>query len=412
MDGGPNHLKNLCDANIVVDADGKLGTGSPLIKQASFYYMGHFSRYIRPGMRRVGLSNTVETEAPPLAPADIKNGVALAFVPCEAGNAVQLWTTYGEGNVTIVAQGTADAPGSDGYMNGGECVEHCISGECWFPKVQLWACGTADPLHGGRGNQQWRLVPLAGGAGVQVVNPATAQCLTAVERPGWAVGLDPGVTVVAAQAFPCLPAGAAPNQTFTLVRDADGVAAFAIRSAMNGQCLQPELERLPHFDAVAFEDPDSGAVVAVVMNTRDQTVELTLRDEAAGAAVEVAIPPHSITTYRWAPGNAAAESASASAAQGVPTGEAAMQLAAALAASSGGRGPAFALGLAVAVAALAGVLAATIHAVAPRRVGRWAASAAWASPADSEYVSFVDLPNAHRVGVLDRGGSPHRSPRW
>ena len=43
---GPNHLKNNCDANIIVDAGNTLGNGE-LIKQASFYYMGHFSRYFQ-----------------------------------------------------------------------------------------------------------------------------------------------------------------------------------------------------------------------------------------------------------------------------------------------------------------------------------------------------------------------------
>ena len=124
--GGPNHLKNLCDANIVVDADESLGTGSPLIKQASFYYMGHFSRYLQPGSRRVGLTNTVETQIPPLVAADIKNGVALAFHQCEADALVQQFRKGPDGS--LVALGTDTAPGSDGFGVGGECVEHCISG--------------------------------------------------------------------------------------------------------------------------------------------------------------------------------------------------------------------------------------------------------------------------------------------
>ena len=83
---------------------------------------------------------------------------------------------------TLVADGTNDAPGSDGYQIGGECVEFCISGECWFPKVQLWACGKTDPLHGKNGNQKWKLVPVEGGT--QIVNTRANQCLTATEQPG------------------------------------------------------------------------------------------------------------------------------------------------------------------------------------------------------------------------------------
>ena len=301
-EGGPNHLKNLCDANIIVDAENKMGTGSPLIRQASFYYMGHFSRYLLPGSKRVELKQTVETEIPPLAPADIKNGVALSFLPCDDSNEVQRFRLI-DGD-TLVADGTNDAPGSDGYQIGGECVEFCISGECWFPKVQLWACGKTDPLHGKNGNQKWKLVPVEGGT--QIVNTRANQCLTATEQPGWAVGLDAGVTVVAAQLRECYPAGKAPNQTFTLEGNGadggDGPAAgssFFIRSAFrDGMCLQPQLEKLPHFDGVAFEQPD-GSVSLVVMNTNDNEISFTIRDEGLGAQAEHAIPAHAIHTYRW-----------------------------------------------------------------------------------------------------------------
>jgi len=48
--GGPNHAKNYCDAPVLVDT--KAGTFS---YQSSYYYLGHFSRYIRPGSIRIGL---------------------------------------------------------------------------------------------------------------------------------------------------------------------------------------------------------------------------------------------------------------------------------------------------------------------------------------------------------------------
>merc|ERR1712048_1532330 len=43
--GGPNHLKNMCDANIIADPEKKI-QGESLIFQASYYFMGHFSRFI------------------------------------------------------------------------------------------------------------------------------------------------------------------------------------------------------------------------------------------------------------------------------------------------------------------------------------------------------------------------------
>ncbi len=49
--GGPNHVQNLCAAPIMVDTkNGKYE------KQLSYYYIGHFSRYIRPGAYRIGCS--------------------------------------------------------------------------------------------------------------------------------------------------------------------------------------------------------------------------------------------------------------------------------------------------------------------------------------------------------------------
>src|SRR5882724_3115099 len=49
--GGPNHVKNFCFAP--VHADTKTGD---LIYANSYYYIGHFSKFIRPGAKRIGCS--------------------------------------------------------------------------------------------------------------------------------------------------------------------------------------------------------------------------------------------------------------------------------------------------------------------------------------------------------------------
>jgi glucosylceramidase len=46
--GGPNHVGNWCDAPVLVDHE----TGE-VHYQSSFYYIGHFSRFVKPGSRRV-----------------------------------------------------------------------------------------------------------------------------------------------------------------------------------------------------------------------------------------------------------------------------------------------------------------------------------------------------------------------
>lgn len=49
--GGPNHVNNLCFAPL--HADTKTGQ---LIYTSSFYYIGHFSKFIRPGAKRIASS--------------------------------------------------------------------------------------------------------------------------------------------------------------------------------------------------------------------------------------------------------------------------------------------------------------------------------------------------------------------
>jgi glucosylceramidase len=46
--GGPNHVGNLCSAPILADTK-----NDRLIFQSSYYYIGHFARFIRPGARRI-----------------------------------------------------------------------------------------------------------------------------------------------------------------------------------------------------------------------------------------------------------------------------------------------------------------------------------------------------------------------
>jgi glucosylceramidase len=47
--GGPNHVGNFCDAPIIADAE-----KNSLMYQSSYYYLGHFSKFIRPGAVRIG----------------------------------------------------------------------------------------------------------------------------------------------------------------------------------------------------------------------------------------------------------------------------------------------------------------------------------------------------------------------
>jgi glucosylceramidase len=46
--GGPNHVGNFCHAPVMVDTQ-----KGEILYQASYYYLGHFSRFIKPGAKRI-----------------------------------------------------------------------------------------------------------------------------------------------------------------------------------------------------------------------------------------------------------------------------------------------------------------------------------------------------------------------
>ena len=51
--GGPNHVGNFCSSPLLADAE-----RGELIYQSSYYYLGHFSRYVKPGARRILCATT------------------------------------------------------------------------------------------------------------------------------------------------------------------------------------------------------------------------------------------------------------------------------------------------------------------------------------------------------------------
>lgn len=51
--GGPNHVANFCDAPVAADP-----VTNRVYYQSSYYYIGHFSKYVKPGARRVKCTAT------------------------------------------------------------------------------------------------------------------------------------------------------------------------------------------------------------------------------------------------------------------------------------------------------------------------------------------------------------------
>jgi glucosylceramidase len=72
--GGPNHVGNFCDAPVLVDTNART-----VRYQSSFYYIGHFSRYVRPGAHRIDTSATTDA-LQSIAFANPDGGVAAIVV--------------------------------------------------------------------------------------------------------------------------------------------------------------------------------------------------------------------------------------------------------------------------------------------------------------------------------------------
>ena len=86
--GGPNHVNNFCYAPIHADTR----TGQ-LTYMNSYYYLGHFSKFIRPGARRILCSSTRDFL---LATAFMNPDHSLVVVAMNSGEkSVRLWLWLG-----------------------------------------------------------------------------------------------------------------------------------------------------------------------------------------------------------------------------------------------------------------------------------------------------------------------------
>jgi glucosylceramidase len=80
--GGPNHANNFCSAPIIADTQ-----HDTLLFQSSYYYMGHFARFIRPGARRI-LCSSSQNDLQATACVNA-NGVAAIVVMNRTGKALK-----------------------------------------------------------------------------------------------------------------------------------------------------------------------------------------------------------------------------------------------------------------------------------------------------------------------------------
>jgi hypothetical protein len=271
--GGPNHAGNLCDANFIADPSHLSGDphSRTIITQASYWYMGHFSRFLPPGSKRIEIDNSIVT--PPVTRDDILNQ-RLRFNPCPSG------ATAGRGMTWSYDRATK------------ELVQLGLCMQMFQDNI-----GILMAMCDGSEAQQWVIEDWNGHK--RFANQAdTSRCLTLFKTGGPAVGLDPGVDVNAAFMETCDP-----NQpqafTLTSVDDKSFPDAFTIEtvsSTVGGNCLLPVNADTITFATVAFLHP-TGEVSLIAMNKGEVDITFDVYDAEGETGVEsITVPRHGIAS--------------------------------------------------------------------------------------------------------------------
>ena len=100
--GGPNHVGNNCDAPITA-SDSEY---SSFTVQPKFYYLGHISKFFRPGSVRVDSSIVGNYDYHVINP-HVVSGLEVGVYPCESSSR-QIWYINKHGNIVLYADNFED----------------------------------------------------------------------------------------------------------------------------------------------------------------------------------------------------------------------------------------------------------------------------------------------------------------
>jgi glucosylceramidase len=92
--GGPNHVGNFCSAPILADTR----TGEVLY-QSSYYYLGHFSRFIRPGAKRI--LTTASRDDLEVTACKNPDGSLAAVILNRSESAIPVTLKFNQGEATL-----------------------------------------------------------------------------------------------------------------------------------------------------------------------------------------------------------------------------------------------------------------------------------------------------------------------
>uniref|UniRef100_A0A7S0RV58 Glucosylceramidase n=1 Tax=Pyramimonas obovata TaxID=1411642 RepID=A0A7S0RV58_9CHLO len=275
-EGGPNHLGNNCDALMVADPENTLGQG-PLMFQPTYYFMGHFSRFVPPGATHVAANATFTAPEANVPAEAVSNGALLALFPCDDGERQQWGQTFS----------AAGNPGERDHSSlhlqsaaADKCMDIVDGATIDGTLLQVWKC------YPGSDNQNF---------GVDII-PGTDKVQLSVGATGFTKCADTSLhNVVKNNRMQIMPCDGRLSQQW--VRRGD-----AFESAEHpGMCLTAGGKAV--FDKAAFKHPVEGggeAVTLVLLNRGDQPVTFSVYDEHSRRQVTgLSAPPHSMQTLQY-----------------------------------------------------------------------------------------------------------------
>lgn len=273
-EGGINHFGNNCDAPLVCRED-----FSDVHMQPKFFYMGHFSKFVAPGSRRVQSSVVGKFGFDPSLETGARAGMEVQAWPCEESTRQQWKLEDAEGN----ERGTIrlDQPLRWVAEDGKKMSTHlCFGGtKGWMPDrpyISLVNCDPEDPAY-----EEHR--PL------EFVVDQHHRFLVEKES-GKCLGLAEGVREAGAllELQKCIVATNSRHESKggSMERDHQQfhynakTGEIQLSTAFAGEmCLT---SGWPLLTGVAFESEDERSVAVVVMNEASQDTKITLTDSVKG----------------------------------------------------------------------------------------------------------------------------------
>jgi hypothetical protein len=135
--GGPNHLKNFCDAPIVTFEN---FTGFHV--QPKFFYLGHFSKFIKPEAVRIE-AEIIGNFNNMLDNPNLQSGVEVGVYLCEQSSR-QMWVLRESGQIQLASASTYDHE-PVGVLGDESVHELCLApGDDTRPFVRVRNCDGVD----------------------------------------------------------------------------------------------------------------------------------------------------------------------------------------------------------------------------------------------------------------------------